>query len=249
MITNMRNAFSFRLGILMMIFAAVIRDDRIHSLTLAMLPLFFFAGLLATSLARLSSLYISRSVQRTTFSGRWFVLNTGAAALVDGMGLLLALLLAGLSLGGISSLVQQLLAGIGTVFLAIMYPILVVIDAVATWLGEHLSAAWNYLQAHPIGNTFNKPQTSSAQANQAAIAGILTSMIKVVLIALVIIVAILVLARLWKRREREKGDNSEEREHLDSQNLLNSVGAALRNALSGLQAALPLDWLTGRHLL
>ncbi|HLY27030.1 MAG TPA: DUF4129 domain-containing protein, partial [Aggregatilineales bacterium] len=249
LITPMRTAFDFRLGIVMMIFAALIQDQRIHTFTLALLPLFFFAGLLATSLARLSSLYISRTVQRTTFSGRWLALNAGSAALVNGLGLLLATLLTGISLGGMSALLQQLLAGIGTILLAILYPVLVVIDAIASWLAEHLSSVFAKLQVPQIGNTFNTAQASAAPSNQAALVMILTALFKVILLALLFGAALLLLTRLLQRRETDKSGNDEEREHMASQNVLKGVGAALRHALSSLQAALPIDWLTGRRLL
>jgi hypothetical protein len=168
--------------------------------------------------------------------------------LVDALGLLLAAVLAGLSLGGMGSFFQDIIAGIGTVLLTIISPLLVLLDTIASWLGEHLA---NLLSNLPrgLGNTFNVTQNLPAATNQSALVAILSTAFKFLVLAIIFGGALLLLSRTLRRRDAEKTGSLEEREQVAAQGILSGVGAALRNALSSMQDALPLDWLTWRRLL
>src|SRR5579859_734139 len=80
-ITPARAGFGLRIGILMLIGAALIPDARAHRAVLPILPPFFFCGLLSLSLARAASFRLTREMQRSPFGPGWI----GIVALVGGI--------------------------------------------------------------------------------------------------------------------------------------------------------------------
>src|SRR5450432_1093853 len=236
-ITPVRTSFAFRLGILMMIVAAAIGNTRIRDAAVALLPLFFFAGLLATSLARLASLRVNRTVQRASFSTRWIGFSGLIAAAVSAVGFIVALLLAGLGLSGISQVMQVSFAALARILLALLAPLLQILAQVVDAISEIIANAVSGATLPPLSTgqapTLKiDPQTLAANAARAAlIANGINAFLLIVLVAL----AILILLRLLRRRDSDRMVEGEEREAMDSDSLLHSLANALRASLTGLQ--------------
>ncbi len=236
MITPVRTSFGFRLGILMMIVAAAIGDTRIRNAAVAMLPLFFFAGLLATSLARLASLRVNRTVQRASFSTRWIGFSGLIAAVISSLGFVVALLLAGVGLTGISQVIQGIFAAAAVILLALIAPLLQILESIVSALSEAIANAVSGAKLPPLGtgqaNLKIDPQTLAANANRVAL---ISTGINVALVVVLIALGVFILLRLLRRRDVDRMVEGEEREGMDSDGLLHSLGNALRDGLMGLQ--------------
>jgi hypothetical protein len=122
-ITPSRAGFGLRLGIIALIGAGLLPDPRIQRAVLLILPLYFFDGLAASSLARAANLRVRRDMERSGFGLGWigFVGILSAAISVIGFGA--ALLLGGTSFDAILNVLGNIVGGILEFIASIFLPI------------------------------------------------------------------------------------------------------------------------------
>jgi len=126
--TPTRVAFGMRLGILFYFAAAVF--PAAQPVVLASLPPFFFCGLLAVSLARVTVLREAYG-HSTTFGASWGLAMTAAAAGTTLVGFVIAALLAGVDPAVFAQVIQPILVAVVFFFTLILTPLFLVIQAIA----------------------------------------------------------------------------------------------------------------------
>lgn len=245
LITPIRASFGFRLGILMMILLALIPDARFQSQIVSLLPLFFFTGLMATSMARSASLRINRDLQRTTFGGRWIGLTGGIGAVITGVGFVGALLLAGYGVEGAAQIIRGIMGVIFAIFLLIMAPVMLILEQVMRVLANAIQSTITRINPPQISNQFQRVNDPATQHNAQQVANILDVLKYVCIGSITLIVVLVIVAGLFMLlRNRASGQavSGEEREQLDD-NALNGLRDLLRRGLLGLQNAV---WSLGQ---
>jgi len=245
LITPVRASFGFRLGILVMILLAVIPDARFQSMLVSLLPLFFFMGLMATSLARSASLRINRDLQRTTFGARWIGLTGIIGAVITAVGFVGSLLLAGYGVEGAAAIIKGIMGVIFAIFLVIMAPILLILEQALRGLAGAIQSIIIRFNPPEFSKQFQQPTDQVAQQNAQQLANILDVLKYVCMgsITLLIVVGIVVgLFILLRNRATGQSLAGEEREQLDD-NALNGLRDLLRRGLLSLQNAM---WSVGQ---
>jgi hypothetical protein len=234
LITPIRAGFDFRLGILMMIVLSVMSDDRLHDLLISLLPLFFFSGLMASSLARTASLRLNRDPRRVLFGGRWLGFTGVVGAMVTAAGFLIALLLAGYGVEGAS----RIIGGIASAALAVISVIVTPILYVLEWLLRPLFAALQntILNLNPVQfqNQVNTTPGQVGVQQNIRLVEILFEILKYLCLGAVVLAVVAGLFTLLRNRTVSRAAEGEERENLESDSLLDSLRSALRRGLDSL---------------
>ncbi len=238
LITPISAGVRFRMGILIMIVLGIIPDTRLQSDLVLLLPLFFFAGLLATTLARAASLRFSRDIKHTPFGGRWLGLTGMISVVVTTVGFLLALLLAGYGVEGASQIIRGVMSAVFIVFLVVVTPLLYVLD----WLLRPIAAMIARLPFNPFSlqpnNPMNQPPDDPNAAQRLSQFATLLEILKYAALGLIVLVVIAALFMLLRNRSVGTEITGEEREDLEGDSLLDSLRAALKRGIGNLQNSL-----------
>jgi hypothetical protein len=231
LITPVRASFSFRLGILIMIFLALVPATRLQDDLVSLLPLFFFAGLMTTTLARTASLRINSDLRRTSFGTRWIGFSGILGLVVSVVGFLLALLLAGFGVEGASQILRGIFSALALIFTTILAPILYVLE----WLLRPFALAihdalqtLNRIQPPQDLNQANDLQRSAQAMQQMQM---ILDVLKYVCLGAIALAIVAVLFAVLRNRAMGDGRTAEEHERLESDSLLGSLGGALRRRL------------------
>jgi hypothetical protein len=234
LITPIRASFEFRLGILMMILLALVPDDRLHELLISLLPLFFFTGLMASSLARTASLRSNRDPQRVLFGGRWLGFTGLVGAMVTAVGFLLALLLAGYGVEGASRIIGGITSAVLAVVSVIVAPILYMLEGLLRPLFDALQNTILNMNPVQFQNRVNTtPGQVGAQQN-VHLVQTLFDILKFACLGAVTLVVVTGLFTLLRNRTVSRATEGEERENLESDSLSDSLRSALRRGLDSL---------------
>jgi hypothetical protein len=254
-ITPVRANFGFRVGILIMLVICILPDARIQSDLIRLLPMFFFAGLLATSVARAASLRINRTAQRTTFGGRWLGFTGVLGASVSATGFLIALLLAGYGVEGAARILKGILGAVYVVFLVVATPLLYVLDWLLRPIAEMLHSVSLDFSNPSLQNQFTPLPGDPVGADRLSQLAMLLDLLKYLCLGIIVIAVVAVLFALLRNRAMNTSADGEEHENLENDGLLNSLRRglqALQNSLVALRQFGPgrdlLDALTIRRL-
>ena len=237
LITPVRASFGFRLGILIMMVLGLIPSTALQLEMISLLPLFFFAGLMATTLARAASLRSNRDSQRASFGFRWLGFTGLVGVAIIGVGFLITLLLAGFGVEGVGRILKGLLGALFAVFVVVVTPILYVLE----WLLRPLAAAFQQilsrLREMQLQNPANAlpPGGQPAQQNLEQLNMILNVMKYGTLALIVLAVVIVLFAMLRNRAMNRAAVEGEEHEKLDDEGLLDNLRALLRRGAGNLQ--------------
>jgi hypothetical protein len=234
LITPVRASFSFRLGILIMIVLSVIPATRLQDDLVSLLPLFFFAGLMTTTLARTASLKVNSDLRRSSFGARWVGFSGILGLIVSAVGFLLALFLAGFGVEGASQILRGIFSALALIFTTILAPVLYVLE----WLLRPFALALN--EALQLLNRIQPPQDlnqtndlqRSAQAMQQM--QMILDVLKYVCLGAIALAVVAVIFAVLRNRAMGEGRTAEEHERLESDSLLGSLGGALRRRLGEL---------------
>ncbi len=234
-ITPIRASFGFRLGILIMVWLCIIPDARLQSEMIMLLPLFFFAGLLATAMARAASLRSNRDGQRSSFGGRWLSFTGLLGALVTATGFLIALLLAGFGVEGVARILKGVLGAFFVVFLVIVTPLLYVLEWLLRPLAELIQSVTLNFNSQQLQNQFSTVPGDPNAADRLRQLATLLDILKYLCLGLIVLGVIAGLFILLRNRTIGQGTENEEHEDLEGDGLLDSLRSLLRRGLGGLQ--------------
>jgi len=229
-VTPARAGFGFRIGIVALIGAALITDSRSQHMELTVLPIFFFAGLSTNSLARASSLRISRDVQRSPFGSGW----VGFIVLI-GMTLSAVGFVGGIILGGVKF--DTALGVVHDIFTGILSLVAVLLLPIAQFFAGLIDSFMGRVQV-PIGQIVSVNTQFGDLARNAGPPSV-TAMLMLNVAPFICggggLLLILILTFLMLRRQSHRvGQNGEERETLDNAAILSSLRAAGRQAIDNM---------------
>lgn len=227
-VTPARAGFSFRVGIVALIGAAFIANERLQHALLMVLPLFFFSGLSANSLARAASLRVSRDMQRSSFGLGWisFITLIGAGLSVLGY-------VGGILLGGAKF--ETVLGTVHDVFAAVVGLLAVILLPLAQWLAGLIDWLLGRVQ-RPFGQVASFTTQLGNMARNAgpptATAEMLLNMAPFICGGSGLILIAVILVLILRRQSRRFGQNGEERESLESAAILAGLWAAAQRAMN-----------------
>jgi hypothetical protein len=242
-VTPLRASFALRLGIVMLMFIALIPDARVQRAVLLLLPLFFFFGLIGVALARSASLRLNREVYQSTFGVSWVLLTFTIGAMLSVFGFVGALVLSGFRFEHILDAISDVLVGVIAVGTLLISPLLELL----TRLGNLFFARERpnpevIVDQDAIANRIRAQAGTTDLAEQIA-----RAIPMLCLSALLIFIFVLILIRLRVQRPVRLRDG-EERETVEGGDLLKNLRAAFNNGLQNLADRLgELNPLAGRE--
>lgn len=233
-LTLVRTSFGLRLGIMGFLWVMVLAERELREEVLAVVPFFFFFGLLASSLARADSLNLDRS--RRAMGRGWILSLIGIALVVTLGGYVAALGLSGMDLGLAAKVFQTLAEGAITLLFVILSPILFVAQIVYDFVRSILPDRMPGTVSQPGG------QGGSNEPLQAPwLTEIFQWLSNALLVSVVFFIIIAVLAFIWFlffARARGKDYEDEEREALGTAEIVGGLKQALRDSWRRLADAL-----------
>jgi hypothetical protein len=233
-LTLIRTSFGMRLGILGFLWVMVLAGRSLREDTLAIVPFFFFFGLLASSLARADSLNLDRA--RRAMGRGWILSLAGIALVVTLGGYVAALWLSGMDLGLAAKVFQTLAEGAITLLFVILSPVLFIVQIVYDFVRS-------IMPEHPA--SVITPSSGQGGNNGPVQAPWVSEMFKLLsnalMISIVIFIVLTVLAFIWFlfiARARGKDYEDEEREALGTAEVVGGLKQALRDSWRRLADAL-----------
>ncbi len=246
-LTLVRTSFGMRLGILGFLWVMILAGRSLREDTLAVVPFFFFFGLLASSLARADNLNLDRA--RRAMGRGWILSLIGIALVVTLGGYVAALWLSGMDLGLAARVLHTLAEGVITLLFVILSPLLFVIQIIYDFIRS-------IMPEHPA----NVITPTSGQGGDNApveapwVSVLFKWLTNGLMIAIVVFIVIAVLAFIWFlffARARGKDYENEERETLGTAEVVGGLKQALRDSWRRLADALGIfrQFGLGRDLL
>jgi hypothetical protein len=235
--TLVRASFGMRLGILSYLWVCVFADSPLRKDILALIPAFFFFGLLASSLARADSLNLDRAGRHSPFGRGWTAALFGIALLVTLSGYAAALWLTGINMEVIALALAIVIRGLLTLLFLLLTPVLyfiqLIIEAVrALFPNKSPATAPDSSPPSPAGNRdFNLPWLDDA----------LRLVSQGLVVAVVIFTLFALIAFIWLAfvaRARSQDDAREERESLGTGEVVGTLRQSLRGGWRRLAEAL-----------
>jgi len=235
-LTLVRVAFNLRLGLLGLLVGMLVARAPLRGDLLALLPPFFFCGLLASSLARADSLTLDQPSAGARF-GRGWVGSLAALALgLTGLGYLLALWMTGLTSSQAALAVVTLLRAALTLLFVLASPLLMVGQVVFDFVDKLLPDEMPPQVVEP--GTVSSGGGDTAPTWSAALFALLDDALVVVIIAVVVLSVIAIIWLLAAMRGERADDESEQRETLGSVEAAGGARRALGDRWRQLTSAL-----------
>jgi len=237
--TLVRASFGLRLGILSFLLVSLFAGRSLRADLLALVPFFFFFGLLGSSLARADSLSLDRARRVTTFGRGWMVSLFLLTVAVTVIGYTAALTLTGMETGHLAKTLADLGRGAILLLFVIASPVLYAVQAGYDFIASILPESTRgetveVVTGHGSGGGINAPWLSD-------IFGMLTNAF---LIAIGALIVGALLAFVWfllvARSERKNQDDLEERESLGTGEVVGGLRQSLRDGWRRLADALRL---------
>lgn len=235
-LTLVRTAFGMRLGILALMWVMIFASRSMREDILAVVPFFFFFGLLASSLARADSLSLDRKRHPTVLGRGWMATLIGMALILTLGGYLAALGLSGMNLSLAARVFQTLAEGAVTLLVVIISPILYVVQVIFDFLHS-------LIPKHPTQTT-PPPEPGGKQANPihtTLLAEVFTWLSRALLVGIIVLIVLAVLAFIWflfVARARGKDYEDEARETLGTAEVMGGLRQAWRDSWRRLADAL-----------
>jgi hypothetical protein len=235
--TVVRASFGMRLGILMLLIVSLFAAHSLRTDILALVPFFFFFGLLGTSLARADSLNLDRTQRTTTFGRGWILSLIGLTLLVTLGGYLAALWLAGMNFDQFLKTLSTIGEGALNLFFLILSPVLflsqIIYNLIKSVMPDKMPGT-----ILETGSGGGEPDNRTYAPWLADLLSILSNTLLILIVAMLVV---LLLALIWflvvARLERTPSD-VEERETLGTSEVVGSLRDALRDRWRQIAAAL-----------
>ncbi len=228
-ITLVRASFGLRLGILAFLWALILANSHQREEVLSLVPIFFFFGLLSSSLARANSLNLDRAAHGAALGRGWMVSLVGIAVIMTLGGYMAALWLTGMDMG--------LVASVLGIIARVLFTLLFLILTPAVFLVQLVYNFFLTLLPDRAINTATETGASGAKASHDAVAPWLATLAQVSSIALIaaiiLCVLIAILAMIWFLlliRERQDEYQNEEHETLGTGAVVGSLRQTWRDS-------------------
>jgi hypothetical protein len=225
-ITLVRASFGLRLGIVALLWALIFANAHLREETLSLVPIFFFFGLLSSSLARANNLHLDRAGHGSALGRGWMISLFGITIIITLGGYAAALWLAGIDMG----LVAAVLGIVARVLLSLVFLLLTPVLLAVSLVYDFILT----LLPHRGANTAAETAASGVKASHQSVAHWLSTLAEVssiVLLATVILIILVALiALIWfllLTRERPDEYQAEEHESIGT----GAVVGGLRQAL------------------
>lgn len=250
-ITPARTGFGLRVGIVALIGAGLLPSPRLQHAVLLLLPVYFFDGLMASSLARAANLRVRRDMERSGFGLGWigFVGLLSAAISLIGFGA--ALLLGGTSFDAILNVLGSIIGGILALIASLLLPIA---QAIAGLIDAGLAAITSqqgvFGQCASIPNLLHQalqqnptaPFLLVVQCGRIGVAmrqsGSSNTLVEQILssaptacLGIGILLALVAVVLLLRNQARHNRNSDEERESLGNSAILDGLKATLQRGL------------------
>jgi multisubunit Na+/H+ antiporter MnhG subunit len=233
-VTPARAGFGFRVGIIALIGAALIANDRLQHAVLLLLPFFFFTGLSANSLARAASLRVSRDMQRSSFGLGWISFVVLIGATLSAIGFIGGIVLGGAKFDTMLGAAHNVFDTVMGFFAAILLPIM-------GWLAQLIDSFFGQIHA-PVSKIIALNTQFGNVARNAgpptATATMLLNMAPYICGGGGLVLIVVIVLLMLRRQSRRFGQNGEERETLDNAAILSSLRAAAQRAIDNALDAL-----------
>jgi hypothetical protein len=226
-ITLVRASFGLRLGIVAFLWVLIFANSHLREEILSLVPIFFFFGLLSSSLARANSLNLDQAGHGSALGRGWMISLFGIAVLLTLGGYVVALWLTGMDM----SLVAAALGIVARVLFALVFLIL----TPALFLVNLIYNFFLTLLPDRAAHSAAESGASGVKAGHETVASWLTTLAQisssVILAIVVLIVLIALLVLIWFllfARERED-EYHEEHETLGTGAVVGSLRQTLRD--------------------
>lgn len=227
-VTLVRASFGMRLGILAFFWVLIFADQTLREDSFALLPFFFFFGLLSSGLARASSLGQDRPGRETLLGRGWIVSLVVITLLVTLVGYSLALWMAGMKTGLLARTFITIGSGLLTLLYLLLSPILLLIEVFFTLLNWLLP---DKLSGDILGSAKDKSR-SIPHINIPWLSDLASLLGNGLLIAIAAMLVIMILVLLWfllVMRGGHEDDEGEERETLGTGEVITGMRQAFRD--------------------
>ncbi len=227
--THTRASFGMRLGLLSFVWVALLARPSLRSDIMALLPPFFFFGLLSSSLARADSLHLDRAGTNRAFGRGWMPALTVIALLLTFGGYMVALWLAGINIAQFGNALRVLAEGIVTLVFIVFSPLLL--------LGQ---IAYDFLIS-VMPDRFSQPYEATGTGGEEAansnlpvpwIGDVFALLTDALIIMALVFIVLAISAFLWylflARRVHDEYDD-EEREPLGTGEVVANLRQSLRD--------------------
>jgi hypothetical protein len=237
--TLVRASFGLRLGILSFLLVSLLADQSLRGDLLALVPFFFFFGLLGSSLARADSLSLDRARRITTFGRGWMVSLFLLTLAVTVIGYAAALTLTGMETGHLAKTLAEVGRGAILVVFVLATPVLYAVQVGYDFITSILP---EQLRGETVEITTG--QGSGGGINAPWMSDVFTLLTNAFLIAVGALILIALLAFIWfllvARGERKDPEGLEERESLGTGEMVGGLRQSLREGWRRLAEALRL---------
>ncbi|MBN1201214.1 MAG: DUF4129 domain-containing protein [Anaerolineae bacterium] len=224
--TLVRASFGLRLGMLAFFWLFLFANPALRRAALPTVPVFFFLGLLSTSLARADSLNLDRS--RTAIFGRGWIVSLLFTALgLTLAGYVAALWLSGMDMARAADIFKTIGEGALTLLLLVASPLLLLAQLIYNLLRS-------ILPDQIPGDIFeigSGDDSSSGGSDIPLLADIFAVLTDALIVALIVFLILLIIAFFWFLligRDRQERYSDEEREALGTAEVVGGLRQTLR---------------------
>lgn len=227
--TLVRATFGMRLGLLSLLLLMLVGGSGLRQDFLGVVPVFFFFGLLSTSLARAESLSLDQSTRDTPFGRGWLLSLFVLSAVVTFGGYLVALWFSGMNLDQAGNTVTTIGEGIITVLFLLFSPLAL--------LGQLLYDGLDRIIPDEMPRTSREASGEGSGGNNSQlqapwIADLFDVLSTGLLVGIGLLILILFLAFLWFLFVARSGLNEhddDERERIGTGEMVGNLQNALRD--------------------
>jgi hypothetical protein len=235
-LTLVRASFGMRLGILAFVWLAIFSGRDLRQDALAVLPFFFFFGLLASSLARADSLNLDRAGRSGMLGRGWIISLVGIALLVTFGGYIATLWFTGLNMALAAEVLRIIAQAVVSVVLVLLAPLFLIMQVLYNILDAILPD-----RMPGTRRTADSSKEGHDTLQLPWLSEIFHILSEALVIGLIIFIILAVLAFIWfmfVARARGKEYEDEERETLGTGEVVGNLRQALRDGWRRLAGAL-----------
>ncbi|MBN2304879.1 MAG: DUF4129 domain-containing protein [Anaerolineae bacterium] len=225
-LTLVRASFGMRLGLLSILIVILAAASDLRTDILAVVPFFFFFGLLGSSLARADSLNLDQA-KSGIFGRGWLLSLLALALLVTGGGYVAALWLSGMNTGQVAQVVSTITEVVLTLLFLLISPLLLVTQVIFN--------AVKSVMPDTFGTPYNistEEDSSGSQTEAPWLADLFSVLGDALVVGILLLILFAIIAFvwfLWVARGERKEYSDEDRESLGTGEVVGGLRRNLRD--------------------